>query len=85
MMRKAEPKPGPVGRYQLLAAEHLVVGKKTTYNSKDLFKIDTATGETVVLFSTGDDDYWSGIYDDPRAVRDARRSLSAQPAPPAKP
>lgn len=60
-----------VGRYQLLAAEHLIVGKKSIYNNKDLFRIDTITGKTEVYMSGGGQDFWSEIHDD------------ASPGPPA--
>ena len=37
---------GPVGRYQLLTGEHAMTGKTTSYDQKDVFRIDTVTGET---------------------------------------
>lgn len=57
-----------VGRYQLLAGEHLIVGKKAVYNDKDVFRIDTVTGKTDVYISGGGDNYWSEIKDSPRAA-----------------
>lgn len=47
---------GQLGRYQLLAAEHNVEAKGVSLVEKDIFRIDTATGETsfyVADYSTG--------------------------------
>ncbi len=45
---------GTVGRFQLLSGEHVVSGKTTTFDQKDVFRIDTLTGETS-FFTTGYD------------------------------
>jgi len=39
---------GQPGRYQLLSGEHVVNGKATVFDQKDVFHIDTETGATSV-------------------------------------
>lgn len=56
------------GRYQLLAAEHIIVPKDiASYTDKDLFRIDTVTGRTGKLISGATnskgkrEDFWAPI------------------------
>ena len=55
---------GPVGRYQIVAGEHMQTGSSEP--AKDVFRIDTVTGLTVVyIYGTSPDgkfsDRWSPI------------------------
>lgn len=60
-IQSADKTPPLIGRFQLLAAEHLVVGKRASFTDKDIFRIDTATGETSVFISGSGDNYWKPI------------------------
>jgi hypothetical protein len=47
---------GSVGRYQLLAGEHVVSGRSASFDNKDIFRIDTETGATSIFASGTDRD-----------------------------